>query len=64
VSAPVTGEGWTPVASGATTFAHRGPDGSVWVSDGSAVVRVPRDLLVPLAKALIAERVSVARKGA
>jgi len=58
------GDGWTPVAAGATTFVHRGPEGSVWLSDGSAVVSVPRDLLVPLAKALIAERVSGARRAA
>lgn len=58
------GEGWTPVAARATTFVHRGPEGSVWVSDGSGVVSVPRDLLIVLARTLIAERVQGARRTA
>lgn len=64
MSAPLTDQGWVSVAEGTATFVHRGPEGSVWVSDGSATVRVSRDLLVPLARTLIAERVHEARRTA
>jgi hypothetical protein len=58
------GDGWTPVTAGATTFVHRGPEGSVWVSDGLATVRVPGEVLIVLARILIAERVHGARRAA
>lgn len=64
MSVPLTDQGWVPVAEGVPTFVHRGPEGSVWVSDGSATVQIPRDLLVPLARTLIAERVHGARRTA
>jgi hypothetical protein len=64
VSAPLTDEGWVPVVAGATTFVHRGPEGSVWISDGSSTVRVPGNLLISLARTLIAERVHGARRTA
>lgn len=63
-SDPLADRGWAPVAAGAATFVHRGPDGAVWVSDGAAVVRVPGEVLVALARTLIAERVHGARRAA